>query len=77
MKVKYYVYDTDDMADQQESTGDADCIVFKGLVDGKYPITMMLNIDDRVVKGSYHYDKYNTPLSLNGELEIYPTEPDI
>ena len=73
VKVKYYVYDTDDMADQQESTGDADCIVFKGLVDGKYPITMMLNIDDRVVKGSYYYDKYNTPLSLNGELEIYPT----
>lgn len=73
VKVKYYVYDTDNMADQQESPVDAGSIVFKGLVDGKYPVTMKLNISDRVVTGSYHYDKYNVPLSLNGEMETYPT----
>ncbi|MDO4334304.1 MAG: zinc-ribbon domain-containing protein [Bacteroidales bacterium] len=69
VKVKYYMYD---MRNDREHADDADIVVLKGLVDDQYPVTMKLKIDNRVVTGSYHYDKYGTSISLNGELEIYP-----
>lgn len=42
---------------------------YKGLIDGKYPITVDLYIDLEKAKGSYYYDKYgpDNRLTLDGE----------
>lgn len=42
---------------------------YKGLIDGKYPITVDLYIDLEKAKGSYYYDKYGSDnrLTLDGE----------
>lgn len=44
--------------------------VFKGMVDGKYPITMRLMVMGPDISGSYYYDKYKTEIPLNGELSF-------
>ncbi len=42
---------------------------YRGLIDGKYPITVDLYIDLEKAKGSYYYDKYgpDNRLTLEGE----------
>lgn len=44
--------------------------VFKGMVDGKYPITMRLMVMGPDISGSYYYDKYKTEIPLNGEFSF-------
>lgn len=42
---------------------------FQGFIDGKYPITMQLNIDENgFVYGTYYYDKVKTDIYLQGTI---------
>jgi hypothetical protein len=44
---------------------------FKGNIDGKYPITMVLNFptSGNEITGSYYYDKVGTYISLKGSIQ--------
>lgn len=77
VKVKYSSVD-DEVADIENEVEDdyaaqyADdhTAVFKGMVDGKYPITMRLMVMGHDISGSYYYDKYKTEIPLNGEFSF-------
>lgn len=59
--------ETDDYAKQYI---DDHTVVFKGMIDGKYPITMRLMVMGNDVSGSYYYDKYKTEIPLIGEFSF-------
>ena len=68
VKVKYYEGDSD--MDDSESKLITGSIVFKGLIDNQYPVTMSINLSGNTVTGTYYYDKYKSPISLNGEFSV-------
>ncbi len=54
----------------------ASTLKLKGLI-GNYPISMELNIETlpknegSIIKGEYSYDKYKTPIELDGRIDPY------
>lgn len=68
VKVKYYEGDSaTDNNDTELISGDN---VFKGLIDNQYPVTMSFDLNGNSVTGTYYYDKYKSPIPLNGEFSV-------
>lgn len=71
VKVTYFEDELDsDSDDYAEQYIDDHTAVFKGMIDGKYPITMRLMVMGIDVSGSYYYDKYKTEIPLTGEISF-------
>lgn len=71
IKVTYFEDELDsDSDDYAEQYMDDHTAVFKGLIDGQYPITMRLMVMGNDVSGTYYYDKYKTEIPLNGEFSF-------
>lgn len=60
----------DEADDYAEQYIDDHTAVFKGMIDGKYPITMRLMVMGIDVSGSYYYDKYKAEIPLTGEISF-------